>query len=68
MTTPRLHLRLLGHPELRHEQEILKCNTSSLRLLAVLALDGPQDRLTLADLLWDIEHFNLFFFFCFRFG
>ena len=53
MTTPLLHLRLLGHPELRHEQEILKCNTSSLRLLAVLALDGPQDRLTLADLLWD---------------
>lgn len=53
MAKPPVTLSLLGCPELRVEGAALPCVDRTLRLLAILALDGPQDRLTLADLLWD---------------
>lgn len=48
-----LSLQLLGVPALRQGGQVLPCRPAGLRLLAVLALDGPQDRLTLADRLWE---------------
>ncbi|RJF72293.1 hypothetical protein D3875_12775 [Deinococcus cavernae] len=55
MNAPDLHLYLFGSPALRRasDQQLVPCTTNALRLLAVLALDGPQSRLNVADLLWD---------------
>ena len=50
---PSLNLQVLGCPELRREGQPVKCGQFGLRILAVLALDGPTHRLKLADLLWD---------------
>lgn len=50
---PSLTLQVLGCPELRLGEHPLKCSNTALRVLAVLALDGPTARLQLADLLWD---------------
>lgn len=48
-------LRLLGGAALRVGEDWPRCPERALRLLAVLALDGPQPRLRLADLLWSGE-------------
>lgn len=50
---PGLSLRLFGTPQLRRGDQCLRCTGGGLRLLALLALDGPQTRLHLASLLWD---------------
>ncbi|WP_135228632.1 hypothetical protein [Deinococcus fonticola] len=50
---PALELRLRGAAEVRLHGRKLPCPDRVLRLLAVLALDGPQSRLQVADLLWD---------------
>ncbi|MPY67651.1 hypothetical protein F8S09_13315 [Deinococcus sp. SDU3-2] len=47
-----LGLRLLGGAALRVEEGWPRCPARALRLLAVLALDGPQPRRRVADLLW----------------
>lgn len=52
-SAPGLLLRLLGPPQLLRGDQSLRCTGGGLRLLALLALDGPQTRLHLADLLWD---------------
>ncbi|MDL2345468.1 hypothetical protein QOL99_15105 [Deinococcus sp. MIMF12] len=45
-------LDLLGGAALRVEGDWPRCPARGLRLLAVLALDGPQPRRQVADLLW----------------
>lgn len=46
-------LHLLGEPRVCVDGVPRPCRAQGLRLLAVLALDGPGERLTLADRLWD---------------
>ncbi len=50
---PDITLQLLGEPQLRLAGVPFPCRGMGLRLLAVLAVDGPSERLKLADLLWE---------------
>lgn len=51
----QVQLRLLGCPQLALAGQTQPCAPYGLRLLAVLALGGPQPRLNVADLLWEGE-------------
>ncbi|SMB77748.1 AfsR/SARP family transcriptional regulator [Deinococcus hopiensis] len=46
-------LRLLGRPRLQLGESKIALGGGALRVLAVLALDGPQSRAQLADTLWE---------------
>lgn len=49
----RISLRLLGRPQVQHGSHKVPLGGGALRLLALLAVDGPQTRSRLADQLWE---------------
>lgn len=50
---PLVHLTLLGQPQLHLDGHPVACDGGGLRILAVLALDGPRTRPQVGDLLWE---------------